>query len=81
MDIEKIPNEVWNDLILNKIDFPFQALPIKILLSRLRISVKFDKRDEVLKQCVDELKYLFVRNQNMLSIQKDLKTILDGRRI
>lgn len=81
MNIEKIPNNVWNDLIQGKVDFSFQALPIKILLSRLRVTVKYDKKDETLNQSVQELKNLIVRNQNLMSIQNDIKTIMEGRGI
>jgi len=78
MEISKVPNQVWVDLILGKMDYPLQALPLKILLSRLRTSVKFQPGDAIIQQSVEELKNLFVKCQNLTSIQNDFITISVG---
>ena len=76
MDISKIPDRIWEDLVSGKIDCQFDFLAVGILLARLRLLAGRDKSPEVMKKAVAELKDLFVRTANMAVSQKDLGKII-----
>jgi hypothetical protein len=42
MELWKITDQTWEDLILKKVDYEFEFLALKILLSRLRLKVASD---------------------------------------
>ncbi|NLY88465.1 MAG: hypothetical protein GX085_02440 [Firmicutes bacterium] len=76
MDLSKIADQTWEDLILKDLDLEFEFLALKILLSRLRLKVKTDSTPDAIKNSVEEIKKLFARFENLPSAQKDLQRII-----
>lgn len=73
MDINKIPDSKWNDLVLGKSNYEFKFLATKILLSRLQRQATNDPAN--LQKYSRELRELFSKNINLPSVQSDLKLI------
>ncbi len=76
MEIEKIPKQIWIDIITEKINCDYESLALKILLGRLKIDIKHNSSAEAFQRYADELKSFFIRTQKMPSSQKDLQEII-----
>lgn len=79
MDLSKIPEQTWEDLILEPINFNFEFLALKILLSRLRLKAQNNASPEIIQQSGAEIKNFFVRFHNLPAAQRDLIKILENR--
>jgi hypothetical protein len=81
MDISKIPNAVWKDLLAGKTNREFEFLGFKILLARLRLVISRDPSPAALQKSIEELKSMFTRFGHLPAAQNDLAKILADRRI
>jgi hypothetical protein len=81
MDISKIPNAVWNDLLSEKVNRDYEFLAFKILLARLRLVISRDPSPAAILKCVEELKSLFTKFGHLPAARNDLEKILKDRRI
>jgi|GEM_PF-876300 len=77
MDLYKISDQTWEDLILEKINFDFHFLALKILLSRLRLKAKTNSSPQSIRGSGEEIKNLFVRFKNLPAAQRDFQKILE----
>ena len=75
MDIPTLSNPIWKDIVKNKVNFNFEFLAVKILLARLKLTVKYDPSPETIENCAAELRNLFVKTGRLPSVKKDLKKI------
>lgn len=76
MDIDSIPKQIWQDTVKGKIDSNFDFLALKILLSRLKLTVKQDSAPSVLENSVNELKNFFKKTIHIPQSRQDLQKIL-----
>ncbi|MBN2039413.1 MAG: hypothetical protein JW864_05190 [Spirochaetes bacterium] len=76
MDIEKIPYQIWHNLISNKISDDFEFLALKILLTRLTILAKQNSSPQEERKYADEIKNFFIKTQKIPASQRDLQKIL-----
>ena len=77
MDIEKIPDQVWVDLVMNKVNCQLEFLAANILLARLKLKVK--QNPSAVKDSAYELRDLFQSTIHLPKVKKDLANILDGK--
>ena len=78
MEVEKVPKQIWIDVITGKITAEFEFLAVKILLGRLRIDYRVDSSPEAVEKSVEELQGLFVKSRHIPSSQRDLQKILNS---
>ena len=75
MEVTDISDKVWRNIVTTDEDYGFSFLAVKILLFRLRLSVKQNPDQENISKCAGELKDLFLRTSHLPMAQKDLATI------
>lgn len=75
MEISKIPESVWMDLLIGQYNKEFEFLAFKILLARLRLAISRDSNPLVLQKSKEELKTLFLKFGHLPVAQKDLAKI------
>jgi hypothetical protein len=73
--IPDINDERWDTLILNRGDYQFHLLSVKILMSRVYINIKKDPTDENINKCKNEVYEFFIKNEKIS--QNDLLQIFD----
>jgi hypothetical protein len=81
MEISKIPNAVWSDLLSEKGNPDYEFLAFKILLARLRLVISHDPSPAAVQKCIQELKALFNKFGHLPAAKNDLNKILKDRRI
>ena len=75
--IDKIPDDVLLHVIRNSNDFSWNFLAIKIMLTRLNLKMlMYQNKDEILRECCNELRNLLKNSVNIPNSQADLKQIL-----
>jgi len=75
MEITKVSNSIWSDLIRGKISCRIEFLGLQFLLIRLKMKISANDQPSVMNECINELKdYLYKIEKNPL-IQKDLEKI------
>ena len=77
MDIEKIPEQVWVDLVKDNVSCQPEFLAASILLARLKLKVK--QNPAAVKECAYELRNLFISTYHLPKVKKDLANILNGK--
>ncbi|NLM37358.1 MAG: hypothetical protein GX202_04450 [Firmicutes bacterium] len=77
MEVEKISKQGWENLLLKDVDYGFNFLALKILLSRLRLKVAMDPSPVSIQKSVEEIKNLFIRFGNLPSVQKDFQKVYE----
>ncbi len=73
-----IPSEdhkAWREIITGSVKYDFECLAVKITLGRLNLTMMTDPSPAKLQSCASQLREVFVRNQQLPSIQNDLKQI------
>jgi len=75
MEIAKVPESVWKDLLIGQNKYEFEFLAFKILLARLRLAVSRDSNPLVMQKSMEELKTLFTKFGHLPAAQKDLAKI------
>jgi hypothetical protein len=76
MDPSRIPSSLLSEVITGTRKYDFESLPLKVLLSRLRIEMLLHPGQETLNRSVSDLRELFVKCSNMPSVQKDMKKLV-----
>jgi hypothetical protein len=76
MDIAKIPEKFWVDVLSGRLECAYEFLAFKMLLVRLKMVIKSDQSSGTVQKCVKELKGLFTGSMNIPSAQKDLTALL-----
>lgn len=71
----------WKEVVEGKIQFDVEFFPLKLLLARQRLQLQITPGEETLSKCTEELRQMFVKNQNHPIARKDLKKIFGRRRI
>lgn len=69
----------WEKVVRGEISFDVEFFPLKLLLARQRIQTQISPDSETLKNCVEELRQMFLKNRKHPIVRKDLKKIF-GRR-
>ncbi len=77
MNIDTVSEKILRDIVTGEIEFKFDFLALKILLSRLLLNVKHDASPDSVKKAVNELKEFFKKTQNIPLSQQDLQKILN----
>jgi len=76
MEIPQGASKIWVAMLLGDEDYGLDCLPLKILLSRLRLNAKFHPDPYSIDKSITELRGFFEKNQNLRSLQKDLEKIV-----
>jgi hypothetical protein len=76
MDISRIPDRVWRDLLIKDTNHNFESLSLKIMLARLKTRLKLNPGEE--RNCIAELKEMISNHGNLPSLQHDLQKIMNG---
>ncbi len=50
-----LDNPIWRKLVLDEVQHDFRFFALKILMGRLKMRLEFDKGDNVIEECVNEL--------------------------
>ena len=75
--IDKIPDDVLLHVIRHSNDFIWNFLAIKIMLTRLNLKIfMYQNKDEILRECCNELRSLLKNSINIPNSLADLKQIL-----
>ena len=69
-----INNPIWKELVLGDKLIKLNFLAANILLSRLKMDIKYDKSK--ISSSVHELFNLYLNNQQLPSVKKDILNIL-----
>ena len=77
MEIEKIPEQVWLDLVTDSKSCQLEFLAANILLARLKLKVK--QNPSSAGNCAVELRDLFRTSSHLPRAKKDLATIANGK--
>jgi len=77
MDIEKVPEQVWVDLVKDNLPCQLEFLAASILLARLKLKVK--QNPAAIKESAYELRNLFASTYHLPKVKKDLDNILNGK--
>jgi hypothetical protein len=80
MDLEAVmipsrEHPVWKKIVIDDAQYRFRFLALKILMGRIKMKLEFERSDNVVESCVDEL-YDFAC-QYAEFIEPDLKPIMD----
>lgn len=67
----------WKDVILEKKQYGFEFLALRILVGRLSLNYRNDPTHETMRKCVQQLVEFFQNEKNPLA-QKDLNKIFGG---
>ena len=75
--IDTIQDDVLIHVIRHSNDFSWNFLAIKIILTRLNLKmVMYQNKEEILRECCNELRNLLKNSVNIPNSQADLKQIL-----
>lgn len=75
MDVPPISHPAWTNIVTGKVSYPFEFLAIKFLLGYLTLQVKKDPSPQTVQKSAQEFRDIFVRNVDLISVQRDLKKI------
>ena len=70
--VPPITDKIWIQLLLNDKKFDFEFLAIKILLTRLKLTVKLNPDPDIINECAAELRQLFVKTESLPTVKKDI---------
>jgi hypothetical protein len=72
MTIPPASHPAWMQLLQGKVNWQLESLPIKIFLGSAKLQLARDASSTQLDRLVRELRDVFVRNEKLHSVQKDL---------
>ncbi len=72
MDVPPQSHPVWSDIVTGKKKFQFEFLATNLVLGFLTVQVKNDPSPQRIQRCAQQLRDIFVRNSQVLSVQSDL---------
>lgn len=76
MDISKVPDRVWRNLLIKDSNHNLESLSLKIMLARLKTRLRINPGEE--QNCIVELKEMISNQGNLPSLQRDLQKIMNG---
>ena len=75
MNIPPADDQVWSDIVTDRVTYDFDYLVAKVLQSSLACTLRKDPSAANLQKCCEILRELFVRNAAQPQVQKDLLKI------
>ena len=72
MDVPPVSHPTWKNIVSGREKPQFEFLATKFLLGYLTLQVKRDSSPQFLQRCAQELHDIFVRNADLISVQRDL---------
>jgi hypothetical protein len=76
-EIDKIPDSVWNYIILHSKEFSWNFLAVKIMLARLNLKIDMHKDNKnIIGECCGELRGLLKKSVNIPNARTDLEQII-----
>ena len=72
MDVPPVSHPAWKNLVSGKERHQFEFLATNLLLGYLALQVKRDSSSQIVQKCAQELHDIFVRNADLISVQRDL---------
>jgi hypothetical protein len=72
MDVPPVSHPAWKNIVSGKERYQFEFLATNLLLGYLALQVKRDQSPEVVEKCAQELHDIFVRNADLVSVERDL---------
>ena len=72
MDVPPVSHPGWKNIVSGKVRHQFEFLATNLLLGYLSLQVKRDSSPEILLKCAQEIHDIFVRNADLVSVQRDL---------
>lgn len=75
MNVPPISHPMWSKIITNPDGYRFEFLATKFLLGYLSLQVKRNPSLETIQRCSQEFHDIFVRNADLISVQRDLVMI------
>lgn len=76
--IPPLSDEIWERILCDKLMINFEFLAIKILLARLKLTIKLNPETNLINECISEFRNLIVKTRRLPSVQRDLKKIIKG---
>jgi len=75
MNVPPISHPAWSKIITGPASYQFEFLATKFLLGYLSLQAKRDPSPQTIQRCAQELHDIFVRNTDLISVQRDLAMI------
>lgn len=75
MDVPPVSHPAWKNIVSGKERHQFEFLATNLLLGYLSLQVRRDSSPEVLNRCAQELHDIFVRNGDLVSVERDIVKI------
>lgn len=72
MSVPPASNPAWAQLLQGKVTWQLESLPIKIFLGTAKLQLARDSSAPQLERLVKELREVFLRNEKLHSVQRDL---------
>jgi len=72
MDVPPVSHPAWKNIVAGKDKPQFEFLATKFLLGYLTLQIKRDSSPQIVQKCAQELHDIFVRNVDLISVQRDL---------
>ncbi len=81
MDLSKIPNDTWDDLLSGRKSCDFEFLALQILMGRLRMRIMRNPQPHITYQSINEIKDFLKRMEYLPVVHKDLEKIYRIRNV
>lgn len=72
MSVPSASNPAWLQLLQGKVSWQLESLPIKIFLGTAKLQLARDSSPPQMDRLVKELRDVFIRNEKLPSVQRDL---------
>ncbi|MBD3339018.1 MAG: hypothetical protein GF353_07910 [Candidatus Lokiarchaeota archaeon] len=76
--VPPLSHEIWEKILSDEIKFDFEFLATKILLARLKLTLKLNPDPSLVEECAAEIRQLFVKTERLPTVKRDLKKIIKG---
>lgn len=75
MAIPEGTHRVWASILMSDRTPPFEHIGIRMVIVKLRLLLNRDKSPETLAKCCADLRAVFVANQQLPSVQRDVERL------
>ena len=75
MDVPPVSHPAWKNLVSGRERHQFEFLATNLLLGYLSLQVQRDSTPEIVQKSAQELHDIFLRNADLVSVQRDLVTV------
>jgi hypothetical protein len=72
MNVPPVSHPAWSSIVTGQVRYPFEFLATKFLLEYLSLRAERDPSPQTVQRCAQELHDIFVRNADLISVQRDL---------